>query len=213
MMNQNSQYWAPNSIIVTANTEELLLRRANDDHRIHYAHHVLYAEKGIRDDIAANSQDGDLSLRVARPGDVFSYVMLADTYSIKAHVEYNLSNIAKLRNNKELQNLKRVWLLSNEISEEDISKKETFPDTVIYLNPDATDINKMIKEENIIYGVFLVLEYESVGKDNNEIYSKIEWTLIAPGDLHNVDEYQEVYKEKEAEFLERLFYLRFNERG
>jgi hypothetical protein len=195
------------SITITPNTEELLLRRVKDDYRVRYAHHVLFSEKGIREDIASTPVNGEnVTLRTAVPEDLFVYLKIPDTEGIKSYIETNVSNIARLKSGKELQNLKRVWLLCYDIPEEDAENDKILPTTTIYIDPDASDINKIVKGRKVILGAFLILEYR------NQAQTRIEWTFVSPEDFTNSDERNEVLKEEEVKNLERVFALRFDKK-
>jgi hypothetical protein len=202
------------SIIISNNTQELLTRR-QDDFRVRFANYILFDDE-IRDDIKKGN-NGYL-LRKARPGDIFMYNLIGDYTTIKYNIEQNLSNLAKLKANKQLNNLKRIWLFCFDIDEKNT---EEHPSIMIYSNPDAQDINKIFKDDRTILGVFIVVEYADE-KSFNEIKnfhdititnadSKIiEWVMLSPGDSNNIAEYNNFLKEKESSELGNIFYLNFN---
>jgi hypothetical protein len=205
-MAQIQPTYSQNTIPITQNTEKLFLRRAENDFRLDYAHYILFSEHGIRDDISASEFEGEkVSLRQAIPGDLFTYFMIPDDNAIRSYLEGSLSNIAKLRAGKELPFLKRIWMFSYEIDKEKVDDNESLPVTVAYINPNASDINKLLKENVVVIAAFLALEFEMEGAPN----TRIEWTFLSSMDPSNIAEYERVYEEKEIESYERLFLLKF----
>jgi hypothetical protein len=207
------RYDALPHLLISNNTKELFERR-RDDYRIHYAHHVLFETNGLREDIAKNNQDGKHYLRTARPGDAFLYSLVADYKQMKDNIEMNISNISKLRARKELTNLRRVWILCYDLPEEDADNPDATPTTAIYVNPDSPDINKIIKENRIILAVFVIIEFDSPETLGNPELgaATIEWLMMSPGDVSNLEEYNKYLKEKEAEALGSMYYLDFSEK-
>jgi hypothetical protein len=211
MANSQQQYESVTHVIITSNTKEILQRRATSDYRVSYAHHVLFGEHGIRDDIAKNSRNGLYYLRNAHPGDTFVYTLIADYNDIKSHIEMNLRNISKLRAQKELSNLRRVWILCYNLPSDKANDTNASPITTIFVDPDASDVNNIIKENTIILGVFIVVEYDSPETLQNPKLgsASAEWVFISPGDPNNITEYNNFLKEKEADSIGKMFYLDF----
>jgi hypothetical protein len=146
------------------------------------------------------------------PGDILSYELIGDYTLIKPIVEQNLSNIAKLKSQKQLQNLRRVWLVTYDIAEKDINTGK--PSIVVYNDPDAADINNMIKDKRLILGVFVIVEYddENTRKDPSLGAARTEWAFLSPGD-NNLEEYSDYLREREEVSLGDLFFLHFDAKG
>jgi hypothetical protein len=194
-------------IVITNHTKELLERRVETDYRVHFARYILF-EDGIRNDIA-NSKF-NYELRKAMPGDVFKYNLIADYTMIKYIIEQNISNIAKLKAGKQLNNLKGVWLLCYDIDAEESEKEDGHPAVKVYHDPNAGDINNIIKDDRIVLGVFIAIEYS--GNNAQDTKGQIEWVMISPGDPNNIEEYNDTLKEMEAETIGDMFYLDFSKK-
>jgi hypothetical protein len=194
--------------MITSNTQELLLRRP-DDYRVRFADHVLFSDS-LRNTI--QKSQGGYSLRKARTGDVLSYEFVEDYELMRALIEQNISNIAKLKAQRQLDLLRRVWIIAYDISEEEADKENGKTNIVVYADPVAADINTIIKEKRIILGLFFIVEFDSIEtKKNPKLESdRIEWMFMSPGDLNNLEEYNEYLRKKEAESLSGLFYIDFN---
>jgi hypothetical protein len=207
-----NKYEPSPQLLITNNTEKLLLLRAKDDHRVHFAHYILYGD-GIREDINnSNNKPPGFTLRKAQPGDMFTYSLIADYKMIKLNLEQNLTNLATLKARNQLPDLRRIWAFCYDITEEEANKADGTPSVVIYADPNAADVNNIIKDDRILLGVFIVIEFDSPETlKNPELGSaRAEWALISPADSNNIKEYNEYLKEKEAETLGRLFYLKFD---
>lgn len=207
-MGKQADVYIPSNIIISENTQSLFQRRKMDDYRINFAHYVLF-EDGLRNDIKEWDPDGDI-LRKAAVGDTFSYTVVPDNTTIKMSLEHNLANIARLRNQKNVgDNIGKVWVFCYDM--EDYKKDDDIPDSpasvVIYKNPDAVDINKIIKEKRLVLGLFIVIEYKYQDAD------RLEWAFISPGDPNNVEEYSEYLLNREAEELEKMFYMSFRKKS
>jgi hypothetical protein len=179
------------------------LKRRSGDFRIDFAHYILFGDK-VREDIEKNYKNN--KLRKAQPRDVLVYCLIPDPVDIKNNVSQNIANIAKLKASKQLNNLKQVWLFCYDIDKNEAKKIDGKPDIVIYINPDAADITHIFKEERVILGTLLAIEY---GDEKGET-TVIEWAMLSPGDDDYLDEYNNCLKEIEIEKLKELFFLDFN---
>jgi hypothetical protein len=188
--------------VITNNTEELLKRRTND-FRIDFAHYILFGDK-IREDIEKNNKTH--ALRKAQPRDMLVYNIMPDSDDIKNNIAQNIANITKLRNSKQLNNLKQMWLFCYDIDKNEAKKTDGVPDIVTFINPDAADVTHIFKQGRIILGTILAIEYENE-KGETTI---IEWAMLSPGDDNNLDEYNECLKEIEIEKLKEIFLLDFH---
>jgi hypothetical protein len=201
-------------MVITMNTKDLLLRRIDDDYRIHFAHHVLF-EDGLRKTInnATVNMEQGFFLRKAQPGDIFSYEFVGDYKIIKTSVEQNLSNIAKLSSQKQLPNLRRVWVVAYDIAEKDLNTG--LGDIVVYADPGAADITKIIKDKRVVLGVFVIVEYddEYTRRKPSLGAARTEWAYLSPGDNDNITEYADYLREREEEALRNLFFIHFDEKG
>lgn len=197
-------------VFISRNTEELLLSRIKDDHRVELSYNVLFGDK-IRDDIKKSDikTKKTFVLRKAVPGDTLTYILIPDPETIKLNIEQNLANIAVLKSQKQLNDLKQVWVITYDIAKEDFEKEDGFPNFTIYVDPNAADVNKIIKENRLIYGVFIIIEYNSPETINNPESFRTEWVLMSPADERRLDEYNQFLKDREAKALENLFYIKF----
>jgi hypothetical protein len=199
-------------MLISKNTEELILSRAKDDYRVHFTHYILFG-KEIRKDIDSSIKGSSISpLREAKSGDTFTYSLIPDYEMIKLNLEQNLTNIATLKAKRQLDDLRRVWIFCYDITEEEANKVDGDPTIMIYMDPDAADVSSIIKKDRIILGVFIVIEYDTpeTAKNPNLGSAKINWCLISSADNQNIDEYNQYLRDKEAESLSELFYLKFD---
>jgi hypothetical protein len=203
-------YEMSSQVFISRNTEELLLSRIKDDHRVELSYNVLFGDK-IRDDIKKSDikTKKTFVLRKAVPGDTLTYILIPDPETIKLNIEQNLANIAVLKSQKQLNDLKQVWVITYDIAKEDFEKEDGFPNFTIYVDPNAADVNKIIKENRLIYGVFIIIEYNSPETINNPESFRTEWVLMSPADERRLDEYNQFLKDREAKALENLFYIKF----
>jgi hypothetical protein len=208
MKEQNETFeYVPQNIIISRYTQEIFQRNREKDYRIRLAHFILY-EDGIREDIKKSLQEGEEELRVALPGDVFVYNRITDYSTIKISVEHNLNNIARLKSQKNIYaSIKRVWVMCYDIAEEDAEDADKLPSIVIYKDPDAADINKIVKEKRLILGLFTIIEYNPINQDNKADTGRIEWVFLSPGDPNNMGEHEEYLKNKEKETLQDMFHI------
>jgi hypothetical protein len=199
-------------IVISSNTESLLLSRAEDDYRVHFAHYILFGD-GIREDISNSGNGNKIRLRKAKPGDSFTYSLIQDYDMIKLNLEQNLSNLATLKAKRQLDDLKRIWVFSYDITEEEANKVDGKPTVMIYSDPNASDVNSIIKDDRIILGLFIVVEYDNqeTAKNQDSDSAKAEWVLISPPDNEKIDEYNKYLRDMEAEALGKLFYIKFDD--
>jgi hypothetical protein len=183
--------------IISSYTEEILKRRANSDYRIHFINYLLFENK-VREDIAKANQA--YALRETLPGDMFSYTLVPED-DMKITVARNISDIAKMKANKQLQNLKQVWLFCLESDKESASSNIT-----IYSNPDSKDINEYFKEDSTMLAMALALEYA----DENGKTQTVNWHIISPGDMLRMNEYIEYLKKRESDTLSDMFFIDFH---
>jgi hypothetical protein len=188
-------------IIISDNTEKILSKNTSKDFRINFSWYILFGDE-LRDDIINQFfvKDKKIHLRKAQPGDVFTYSLVPDPKQIKFALEQNLSNIAKLKTQRQLDALKHVWVCSLDIDEKEQDNPHAKPSVMVYCDPNSADVTKIVKEHRIVLAAAFIIEYNQ----------NAEWVVLSPGDNRNIEEYNRYLQEMEEKQLRDMFFIDFS---
>lgn len=205
-------------IPVSEYTEQLLKSR-EDDLRIDMIRELMFG-----DDIGGmfpartitlageeGKEDVSVVLRKATRLDTYAYLKTPGD-SIKAAIEQNIQNIARLRENGEgisngVPPIKDVWLFVFIYDNDEIKVNA-------YVNPNSQDIGDILRTDKFIVMAGFVLTYPTTfpGQQLPKGYPDqvYEWTFISPVMENNLPELLKVSAEFEADRMKKMFFLDFS---
>lgn len=191
---------------VTKATEHLLALR-EDDFRCAILRDVMFSDDigGVAQDRVFSTEGKEgMKLPKAKPGDAMSYMFVNDQKVIRFSIESNIRNIANLKKSGKVA-VKDVWV----VLIEEASDGEGL-ETTAYCNPGASDCDDIIKGKKSVAACVFASSYSIPNPDDKDHPMEyVDWTMISPGDVSKLEEYNDNIIQNECEILKQMFSLDF----